>query len=208
MEGEEALTRLYRVWRTAQQMLRDRGYLVDPEDLIRTRDSFVDIFTKERRGSREQLTILAQKRDDPTQGIFIFFPEDAKVGIKPIRKYCDKMSEMGTNRAILIVQEAMTSHAKQALKETVTLGLHMEHFQEAELLVNITEHVLVPKHQVMSDDEKRELLRRYKLKESQLPRIQLNDPVARYYGMTRGQVVKIIRPSETAGRYVTYRLVV
>ena len=109
-------------------------------------------------------------------------------------------------RAILVINGKFSNFAKQTLAE-VSQSFTIEHFLENELLVDITEHELVPQHVVLSDEEKAALLARYKLKEAQLPRIQLGDPIARFFGMTRGQVVKIIRPSETAGRYVTYRYV-
>lgn len=36
----------------------------------------------------------------------------------------------------------------------------IEDFQEADLLVNITQHSLVPQHEVMSTEDKKELLKK------------------------------------------------
>ena len=205
--GGTAGERIYRARRTILQMLRDRGYMVDATDVDQSEEDFFEKHSTS--PPRDGLTLLVQKRDDPTEQIFVFWPVDPKVGVKPIKRYMERMNEEDVKRAILVVQQNLTAFARQALSEIQQAeGLTIEQFQEGELLVNITEHVLVPQHMVLTKEEKTILLQRYKMKEAQLPRIQLSDPVSRYYGLSRGNVVKIIRPSETAGKYVTYRMVV
>ncbi|CEO97159.1 RPB5 like protein [Plasmodiophora brassicae] len=206
MEGvSETVSRLWRVRRTVAQMLSDRNYLVGTDDTQMTLDQFKSRFSDT--PERNKLTMLCQKRDDPTDQIFVFFADEAKVGVKTIRGYAETMEQEKIFRAIVIVEAGITPFAKQVLVNLAP-RLRMEQFHESELLVNITQHVLVPKHILLMPEEKKTLLAKYKLKETQLPRIQTSDPIARYYGLVPGEVVKIIRPSETAGRYVTYRLVV
>mmetsp|Transcript_2977 Transcript_2977/g.8148 ORF Transcript_2977/g.8148 Transcript_2977/m.8148 type:complete len:226 (-) Transcript_2977:75-752(-) len=195
--------RLFRVFRTISNMLDKRGYMV-PRDLREmTPASFKARFGDS--PGRESLTILVEKADDESNQLFVFFPEDEKLGVKPIKVYIDRMKSESVTNAVMVLKVDITPFAKQALQE-LSDSFRIEHFKETELLVDITQHQLVPEHQVLTPNEKAELLKRYRLKETQLPRIQTNDPVARYFGMKRGEVVKIIRPSETAGRYVTYRV--
>jgi len=63
-------------------MLRDRGYMVDQADIDMSEADFSAKFT----GEREGLTIQVQKRDDPTDQIYVFWPSDPKVGVKPIKR--------------------------------------------------------------------------------------------------------------------------
>lgn len=196
------LTKFYRIRKTCLQMLNDRNYLVSNEDLNGDQDAFREQFGDT--PSKEQLTILVPKQDDPVQKMFVFFPEEAKVGVKTIKNLTDRMRDEAVSRAIMVIAQNLTPFAKQTLDE-IKPAFTIEQFTENELLVNITKHVLVPEHRILSAEEKAVLLQRYKVKETQLPRIQHSDPVARYYGLQKGEVVRIVRPSETAGRYVTYR---
>jgi DNA-directed RNA polymerase I, II, and III subunit RPABC1 len=199
----EALSKMWRVWKTVQQMLKDRGYGVDEDDVDVTLAAFTAKFGDAQ--ERSKLTIMAGKKADPKEQIFVFFPDDEKIGVKPIKDYMTRMDTEEITRAILVVKKEITSYAKNVMAQCQPHKV-MEQFAEGELIVNITKHVLVPKHVVLTSEQKLTLLKKYKLKASQLPRIQVIDPVARYFGLSRGTVVKIIRPSETAGRYVTYRL--
>jgi DNA-directed RNA polymerase I, II, and III subunit RPABC1 len=196
-------SRLFRVYRTISNMLDSRGYMVPKDMREMTPASFRQRFGEF--PSRDSLTVLVEKADDESNQLFVFFPEDEKVGVKPIKVYTDRMRSESVSNALMVLRVDITPFAKQAVQE-MSDSFRIEHFKESELLVDITQHQLVPTHQVLTPNEKSELLKRYRLKETQLPRIQPNDPVARYYGMKRGMVVKIIRPSETAGRYVTYRV--
>lgn len=67
----------------------------------------------------------------------------------------EQMKAEKAQRGIIVIRESMTAFARQSLAETEKSKLHIEQFNESELLVNITEHSLVPKHEILSG-EKRE----------------------------------------------------
>lgn len=139
--------------------------------------------------------------------IWVEFLNELSVGIKQMRNFAQHLSANNFHSGILVTNIAITPAALKIVP-AVASETRIECFLESDLLVNITHHELVPKHILLSKEERTKLLQRYRLKDTQLPRIQLGDPVARYLGLRRGQVVKIIRTSETAGRYASYRLCV
>jgi DNA-directed RNA polymerase subunit H len=73
---------------------------------------------------------------------------------------------------------------------------------------NVFMHELVPEHRILSEEEKEELLRKYRIRLSQLPQILASDPAAVELEAKPGDVIEIKRKSPTAGVYYYYRLVV
>jgi DNA-directed RNA polymerase subunit H len=73
---------------------------------------------------------------------------------------------------------------------------------------NVLNHDFVPHHEVLSDDERQQVLDTYKVTEDQLPKILVTDPAAKACGARVGDIVKIVRKSRTAGLAIAFRFCV
>ena len=78
--------------------------------------------------------------------------------------------------------------------------------------IDIQQHDLVPKHEVISESEKELLQQNSDFDINNLPKIKINDPVvkelAKSSQISAGDVLKITRDSKTAGEFVSYRIVI
>jgi DNA-directed RNA polymerase subunit H len=78
---------------------------------------------------------------------------------------------------------------------------------------NVLEHELVPEHYLLKSEEAEKILSELKLTKDQLPKIRLSDPCVVVLdkisgAVSEGQIVKVVRRSQTNGVSVCYRLVV
>lgn len=76
--------------------------------------------------------------------------------------------------------------------------------------MNITtiNHVLVPKHEILSKEDKEGILEALGATEKQLPMISVEDPAIKEMKPKTGDIIKITRESPTAGVATYYRTVV
>ncbi|HII71631.1 TPA: DNA-directed RNA polymerase subunit H [Candidatus Woesearchaeota archaeon] len=74
--------------------------------------------------------------------------------------------------------------------------------------LEVSKHVLVPKHKKASEKEKKELQGTYSQSLKELPRILITDPAISSLDVKEGDVIRIERNSFTAGTAVFYRRVV
>lgn len=75
------------------------------------------------------------------------------------------------------------------------------------LQFNILKHTLVPKHRILSENEKSEIFKKYNIKNSkQIPEISRFSPVSLVIGLRPGDLCEITRPSRTSIQSKFYRI--
>ncbi|NIA02924.1 MAG: DNA-directed RNA polymerase subunit H [Nitrospirae bacterium] len=73
---------------------------------------------------------------------------------------------------------------------------------------SLLNHQLVPEHILLPDNEANQVLKKYDIEKEQLPKIKITDPVIVEINAQVGDIIKIIRKSQTAGEAEFYRLVI
>jgi DNA-directed RNA polymerase subunit H (RpoH/RPB5) len=82
-------------------------------------------------------------------------------------------------------------------------GLRISFFRIANLVIHPSDHVLVPKHEKVSEDE----IPLPKAERHKLPLIRFHEDMqARILGLVPRDIVKITRPSPSSGVYTMYRI--
>jgi DNA-directed RNA polymerase subunit H (RpoH/RPB5) len=85
---------------------------------------------------------------------------------------------------------------------------NVEIFEEEFLMINLMEHVAVPPHIKLSEEDKQKVLTEYIVKKKDMPKIRIDDPVSIYFNAKLGDMFRIVRPSYRTGITHAYRLVV
>jgi DNA-directed RNA polymerase subunit H (RpoH/RPB5) len=102
----------------------------------------------------------------------------------------------------------ITSEINPKTKTDIIKYGNTEIFSKDEFMINIVDHIIIPKHTLLNDDDKKNFFDEYYVKTKDLPRIFVSDPIARYYYAKIGDIFRIERPSITSGLSIIYRIVV
>ena len=100
----------------------------------------------------------------------------------------------------------VVSKIQNKIWETL-ISYNIEIFFKHEFMINLIDHDLIPEHQLLSEEEKSEILGLYDNQINKLPSILLYDPVSRYFNANINDIFRIKRPSITSGYTVYYRVV-
>jgi DNA-directed RNA polymerase subunit H (RpoH/RPB5) len=152
---------------------------------------------------KDKISYLVKTPRDKQKALIWCIPEEGTVGILSTNHMYKAMKETNAEKGIIITSGRYTHAAKLNAKK-----------KEIELIprtfpsFDIFENEMVPKHEILTPKERKQLLTQYRIEPYQLPQIKTSDPTVKAIGAKRGDILRIIRKSTTAGTHIAYRYVV
>lgn len=199
------ISAVYKSRRTVLDLMKAQGYDI----------SDYENFGISEVNSMEQNNQLDMLVDNGTNKTYIRYFLNKKISVTNIN---DMIEDLYVVTETLRKEDTLFIIVREDINDTVTTEL--VHIWETEgiyivienikrLQFNILEHSLVPKHQVLKEEEVQEKIKKYNLtSRTQFPEISRFDPVAKAICLRPGHVCHILRPSKTAVTADYFRLCV
>jgi DNA-directed RNA polymerase subunit H (RpoH/RPB5) len=165
--------------------------------------------------NNKQLDMLmpSSKEEENSKKVYVKYHLEKTLRRENINDYIDDLYHLeqvlSNNDTLIIVikqepHEPLLNILKQIWEQD---GIFIMIYNLERLQFNILEHVYVPKHTILNDEEVNNMKKRYNIvNNTELPEISRFDPVAQAIGMRPGQLCKITRPSKTAITADYYRI--
>lgn len=141
--------------------------------------------------------------EDKEKAIVWCISNQATVGIVAMNALYKVMKEKEIDRALVVTEGRYTHAVKQGAKKK-----KVELLPKSFPVFDIFEHALVPRHEILTEKEKKQLLEQYKIQPFQMPQVKSGDPAVKAIGAKPGDILRIIRKSSTAGEHIAFRYVV
>tara|TARA_B110000495_G_C22954452_1_gene559083 strand:+ start:698 stop:1339 length:642 start_codon:yes stop_codon:yes gene_type:complete len=194
------------------EMLNDRGYNTAKYDDFTFKE--IDIMLKTIQPKNKDISSLDIEINSENESkLLVKYVLTSKIRVSNIITLTDSIIEEYLSEGdtlIIIIKDKLTDDSKlEAFFKQIydKQNIFIQYFWINSLTLNITNHERVPKHELISEEEKQQMLKNSMVSnESKIPTIKMTEPVSKYYGIKEGQVFKITRNSETSGKYVTYRI--
>ena len=163
---------------------------------------------------------IKKVEDQLDENLFFSIKSDYNEDVYNIKIYYQKLT---TIKKITSIEEFILKN-KKAKKILILSSINnkvynqlmqyknIEAFFDYELMINLVDLHIIPKHHLLTEEEKDIYIQSYhqmtKNNFKGMSKMFVSDPVARYYNMKVGDIVRIIRPSVTSGNSIFYRRII
>ena len=193
------LRNLLDVKRTQLEMVKDRGYdISDEEDIFEMEnEDQMKVFYSEQQVFDIFTLSKLYFNDTENEYTYIYYVHPDVDFVKDVfRKIMIEVINIRNKFNIelknIIIITTKIDNSNFVKMKTEFANFNFQTFNYDELFVNITKHSLQPKEvRKLSEREQKTFLEDSRIKKSQLPVIKLNDPMSKYYGWKKGDVIKV-----------------
>lgn len=203
---------VYRSRLTLLDILEERGYNVEKYRKFSPAEAAVAAT------SFPSLSFKVSKKDDETKVCDVRYANISRQKLDTFFDDIDDDDSENTEVIVMMMNPVADAHHVVALKQYMKMKesggnkerrkLRVSFFSIEMIVINPMKHVLVPKHQIVDPSYHKELMDSLHItSKSKFPEIKFHiDPIARCIGAVPGDIIKITRPSASAGESTIYRV--